>query len=374
MDNNKCSGCSAVIYDILFMECSEGRCKKLYHLKCLNITKEKFEDFTQEYKVNWVCPECVRAMPKMDNTDTPVRGNPVLNKTFTPISHVNVNRGSHNEDLSIIMDTESKVLKELQEFRSETKMHMDEQAKKYELLHNQFKKMETELWEIRKKMTVDRENDKKVKILQTELKLLREKNEQLESKLSAKITTGKDKVVAKSYASMVVPTLQKNIKEVCGATKPETIQKEQIANKVNISQNIITEVGGEEGEKLATMELSLAGDKKVQKSEGDWTVMNRKKKRYPTTGVKKGGLGDATGIEIQGTERKKYLHVWRLRKETTVEQMENYIKKIFNDNNVSLKIDRINHKTERDYASFIVGVPESIIMKNCLTLKIGPLT
>ncbi|KAL4717075.1 hypothetical protein ACJJTC_016962 [Scirpophaga incertulas] len=86
----KCSGCYAALDDLLFMECSQIKCKKRFHFKCLALTKEKFEALTQEHKDQWICPECVCMMPKSCNTNTPVRGTASTRKTSTPSSFVNI--------------------------------------------------------------------------------------------------------------------------------------------------------------------------------------------------------------------------------------------------------------------------------------------
>ncbi|KAI8442393.1 hypothetical protein MSG28_005910, partial [Choristoneura fumiferana] len=64
-------------------------------------------------------------------------------------------------------------------------------------------------------------------------------------------------------------------------------------------------------------------------------------------------------------ERKKYLHVWRLNKDTTVENMEKFISGVCKEQGEQIKIEKIKHKLERDYASFIIGVPASSYDKLC---------
>lgn len=69
--------------------------------------------------------------------------------------------------------------------------------------------------------------------------------------------------------------------------------------------------------------------------------------------------------EIRGLEKKNYLHVWRLQKETTTESLEKHVKNICG-NDVPVIVDQIKHKTERDYFSFIIGVAESKYDTLCL--------
>ncbi|CAH2106069.1 unnamed protein product [Euphydryas editha] len=69
--NSNCSGCGNPIMDLYYMECS--RCKDRFDLLCINIPKDSFDRFSQSYKDDWLCPSCVCALPKGDNTSTPVR-------------------------------------------------------------------------------------------------------------------------------------------------------------------------------------------------------------------------------------------------------------------------------------------------------------
>lgn len=102
----------------------------------------------------------------------------------------------------------------------------------------------------------------------------------------------------------------------------------------------------------------------MNKSDGNnWTeVVKKRRSRFPNTEVKRGG--SSTSVEIQGTERKKYLHVWRLKKDTTVEKLETYVTNICGEE-CPVKVEKIKPKTERDYSSFIIGVPESSYDKLC---------
>lgn len=57
-----------------------------------------------------------------------------------------------------------------------------------------------------------------------------------------------------------------------------------------------------------------------------------------------------------------YLYVWRLNTEITVEELTAYVKEVC-DSDVSVKIERINHKTERNYAFFIITESEAVYVK-----------
>lgn len=347
----KCSGCDAAIFDIMFMECSQEPCKKMYHLKCIAVTADKFASFTQDYKDNWVCPECTCAIPKRDNSNTPVRGSIILNKTFTPSSYVNTERGGRLNPNESVLDTESKILEELREFRLEMKARLDEQAREYTLLKNRFNKTETQLQELRKIMTVVQEKANKADILETKIIDLTKKNEQMEQMLSSKtkipeIIEPIQHKVHQPIVSFAQVVSQNQAKSVATKRTNLLANEEKVPN---INNN-----------KKSNSEYTAENNKNTE--GGDWTVINRKKSRYSKSEVKKGGRTNL--VEIQGTERKKYLHVWRLQRETSSEKLENYVQNICGED-VPIKVDKIKHKTERDYASFIIGVPESKYNELC---------
>lgn len=95
--NSNCSGCGNPIMDRCYMECS--RCKNSFDLLCINIPKDSFDRFSQSYKDVWLCPSCVCALPKGDNTSTPVR-NPKSSSNLNDkyiCSNVNQTRGSRSQ-------------------------------------------------------------------------------------------------------------------------------------------------------------------------------------------------------------------------------------------------------------------------------------
>ncbi|CAH2097370.1 unnamed protein product [Euphydryas editha] len=352
----KCNGCDADIYDISYMECSQVKCKKLFHLKCLALTKETFQAFSQDCKDNWICPECMRDVPKRGNADTPVRGRGVvMNKASTPSNcNITIERGqSKMNDSYIMVENERNVLDEIREFQSEMRSKMNEQIREYKQLQARFISNETELKYLRNTLKVIEEKASKVEVLENMLKVLIEKNKNLEKLILERDNGEKsDKIVKSvvenpiSYASLVKETqnLPMSVGDKnCGATK--------LAKPLTIDKEIITM-----DNTSITINKPNKEVNKVQNNKQDWTTVVRKKSRYPNTEVKRGGSG--SGCEIQGTERKKFLHVWRLKIDTTVECLEKHVKKVCGQE-TAVKIDKIKHKTERDYASFIIGVPES---------------
>ncbi|KAH9642685.1 hypothetical protein HF086_011042 [Spodoptera exigua] len=322
----KCGGCEAVVHDDTYMQCSRPECTKLYHLSCLALTREKYEALTEDYVSCWMCPECVSMIPKRNNSETPVRStqNTIMDSTsFTPSSYVNTARGSRHCQKTT--DTEDKLFEVLHEFRLEMKSRLDNQIKEYGMLKKRFVATETELREVRSLMQVLIEKANKVDELEARIEVLKQKNEQLESSLVLKNPTQGKKDQTEGSKVSFVNAVKQNLKTVvtnkvarkeCVATKPTELQIQSTTsheNNLNIN-HINTDVEEKETE------------------EGKWITINRRRNRYPNSEVKRGG---STGTnEIQGTERKKYLHVWRLQKDTIEENLEKHVKYICGNENV----------------------------------------
>ncbi|CAH2239452.1 jg24388, partial [Pararge aegeria aegeria] len=369
--STKCNGCSAVIYDILYMECAYEKCRKIYHLNCLAVSQEQFEEMTEDYKASWRCPECMRAVPKGNNADTPVRGI-TLNKTFTPSScKVNTVRGNRVVLDETRMEAEDRILEEMREFRLEMKSRLEEQKKEYTLLLDRFSMVESELRVIKQSMQVVLQKANKVDLSESKVKSLLEKNECLETALSAirssvqsQVPKELSQVHGESKRSFInAGEIRDNqntqvVAQKCGAMKPPGAYVEE-ERTLRSFANALKQTGKMQGDALNRGAAKPTGEERSQRAgdekNGSWTVVKRKKSRYPNSEVKRGGSTQST--EIKGMEKKKILHVWRLQKDTTEENLENFIRDKIKE--VPVKIEKIKHKTERDYASFIIGVPET---------------
>ncbi|KAL4720924.1 hypothetical protein ACJJTC_001461 [Scirpophaga incertulas] len=69
---SKCAGCLQVIKSRQYLCCCI--CAK-YYLLCANVSEQRFRNtLTGEHRLNWKCAACICSEPKVDNSDTPVRG------------------------------------------------------------------------------------------------------------------------------------------------------------------------------------------------------------------------------------------------------------------------------------------------------------
>ncbi|KAL4718056.1 hypothetical protein ACJJTC_010886 [Scirpophaga incertulas] len=74
MTSKTCAGCLQVIKNRLFLCCCV--CNSYYDLLCANVSEQRFRNtLTGEHRLSWKCASCVCREPKVNNSDTPVRGN-----------------------------------------------------------------------------------------------------------------------------------------------------------------------------------------------------------------------------------------------------------------------------------------------------------
>ncbi|XP_063634785.1 uncharacterized protein LOC134805403 [Cydia splendana] len=67
-----CAGCFNKVTDGRFLNCHN--CQKSYCLHCTNYTEEFLNFMGPAQRYSWKCVECKSAEPKLDNTNTPLRG------------------------------------------------------------------------------------------------------------------------------------------------------------------------------------------------------------------------------------------------------------------------------------------------------------
>ncbi|XP_060807640.1 uncharacterized protein LOC132903393 [Amyelois transitella] len=314
------------------------------------MSEEKFEELTVEYKKQWRCPECIRSVPRKDNSNTPVRGI-IMNKSFTPSTYINTERGNRvNPNESMCIETESRLVEEMREFRLEVMARMDNQSKEYTLLLNRFTNQEKELGELRKMLKASEEKSSVIiNLLEKKIQKLTLKNTQLEHKDNTKNQK------SGSQTGEEPP----NVSYVNAVKKQRVGSKYSIENKNEATKPADTE----DNINMAVSKITKENkEEKVTAVVEEWMTVKKRRSRYPTSEVRKGGR--INECEIKGSERKKFLHVWRLSEQTTKENLERYVRDICGKE-TQISVEKVVHKTKRDYASFIIGVPESKYGKLC---------
>lgn len=339
---NKSIACSLPIEDNFFMECSNEKCMKRYDLKCLNIPSGAFKAYTYAYKKKWVCPDCICIKPKCGNMETPVIADTTeLSFTATTPGHnVNIQRGSQGQFSSIMMDSDvnTALLKELRQFRSDIIARLDSQANAITELQYQFSQTKNDLNDLVKIITVI-EN----KVTQ---------NHQPQQVVSEEAATSSPSTFADAV-TINARTSTTNTHSIKTASNQHTAMKQNINKRVTAKSPVPSA-------RINVMSVPSEGELSEQVEEvtqAGWTTVRNKKSNRVSKDV---GIGKNTELKsILAAERKKYLHVWRLNPETTVEAMTDHIKSICGQD-VNAKIEKIKHKTERDYSSFRIGVSERV--------------
>lgn len=318
------------------MECTDDKCKKKYDLACLEINIDAFKAYTQTYKRKWVCPECICSKPKTGNSETPV------NIISTPMNNVNTQRGSQAK-FSPTLSMDSTLLEELREFRSEMVARMDSQANAISLLINQFSETKTELDVIINKMRVLED-----KILAQSIQ-----GGQTGDITGVSHTRDSPPPSTPSTSTFAEVVSHQSTSPSNEPKKGYTYVKTQNVNKSGATKSAVLP----DDTKHVTC-ARLDGDPtshELEDEESGWSTVRNKKVKRQSKNV---SVGTNTDLKaIQATERKKHLHVWRLHPETTLEAITDHVKSVCGSD-IFIKVDKIKHKTERDYSSFIIGVPE----------------
>lgn len=334
---NDCSACCSKITGNAFMECSNEKCRKKYDLKCLKIAFDAFKALTIAYKKKWVCPECVCLNPKGGNTETPVRSAVGPSSAFgsPPLSNVNMQRGSQARFSPIMLggDTDSELLTELRKFHSDIVTRLDGQAKTISLLQNEFSETKSELTTLVKiiKVIEEKVNSKFI-------------NQSQELGINVVAVSPGPSEVTVSQNTDLISSHKKN----ANSQKPTKPQK---VNKGGATKSVVLQVQADD----TSPPTNQSNDKEQEHS--NWTTVKNKKSSRLSKII---GVGRNTELKaIVATERRKYLHVWRLHPDTTSEALTDHVKNICGQD-VSVEIDKITHKSERGYSSFRIGVPDRI--------------
>ncbi|CAG4929817.1 unnamed protein product [Parnassius apollo] len=171
-------------------------CKYKYHLSCVNIQKS-FKELTEEYKSNWLCPCCHSKIPKIDNTNTPIRAvhrQTTLSEQEKLSQNVNTKRGGRIEKISSLesestISIRSIVREELENILDNFKINILNQFdRKLKELVDSFKRVSDSLSAIEKQQEITKQevqsNTSQIKLLESENASLRSSIAELNSRLT----------------------------------------------------------------------------------------------------------------------------------------------------------------------------------------------
>ena len=346
----KCSACSVEITNTNILKCCNNKCSKSYHIECVSMSLESYEGLSEQFMEQWICPECVCAIPKRGNTATPIRSSMSgLNDTFTSFANVNTQqRGSGLKYSPVTGEADSDILIVLNQMRNDLMARLDTQGNAIQHLQNQFSQTKSDLEHLIEIMKViEKKIDQKYSLNTKEDKNERRSREtvtQLSRTYASTVSQGINRNTDSSPRKNCIPTNNNKSGATKTVTSVQTITKTQNESLPNCT----SEIGkNQEGTGIESGNIEECGHSWVE-------VKNRKRL---SKDVRKGQSTDTT--LLQAMERKKYLHVWRLHPETKEETLSSFVKNVCGEN-VQVQIEKIRHKTVRDYSSFIVGVPERI--------------
>lgn len=363
-----CKGCKKKILDLNFMECVI--CKGWYDLDCINISQLVFESFTQEGKDIWSCPECISSRPKSGNIHTPVRTSlggwnttfvTEIDTTIEEDQHSKVNMDRRGPKTAPPSDPYSADL--LTEIRNEL-LALKVQTAEILPLRKDLQRLTESIGIMSQEMSILKQVliDKDKKILELELeKTSKNSNHPSTSSYAAKASSG-----TKGQAS----EHKQRPKESLATRKPNSSFAIPTFASVTKSSNDVSYIGSVSVAATAAPVAAPAAGRQQPRvttdtveftteveSDKDWNlVQNSRKKRSTYTEIRHGGNKEIT--LIKGMEKKKYMHVWRLKKGTTEKELSEYVESL-GIKKEEMKVEKIKTRTERDYASFMIGVLES---------------
>lgn len=382
-----CFSCKRIIERLELLKCSG--CQEKYHYGCLNITSAVFREQSDQLRRTFKCESCLNVTRRTKVADdTPIRGD-IAAENCAKAAERNIIELQEDENPSQGPERSSLIGSRLQVNTALTNtggmldmsvfinMINEAVATKINILETRLVK------EIKEAVTSSSERENinlkaKLKeaneyslLLQAEIRDLKAKMETQSAAYKGQKQTAKNKgqlsgskteAVAMSSenllvispaaavappAAAVTPPAAAVVPPAVAVTEPAPTQPKSsyaaVANKVasvtlNKEQQVTTEVGS------------------------NWIEVNRNKQVKVLNPVIKGG--NSSNLQIKAVERKKHLHLWRLLPETTTDDLTQYIQSVLGKESY-VKVDKINHKTERGYASFRVCVSESNFDQLC---------
>ncbi|KAJ2937263.1 hypothetical protein O0L34_g19365 [Tuta absoluta] len=404
----ECAGCKRKIETRHYLTCAI--CDQNYDLECANVGEKRFFNVMDaERKAKWVCPECLYSMPKTDNVNTPVgvklqplpirvedrrkeESSNVKRPIVVPVldisgcseqeRNINLTRGNYgtmHPDQSL----EHSILRETCSSGNLRKIIREEleRAIENDLCQRIAKKIvaqiDTSLEPIKKALA---EIDSRMVILENRFKTLEmeeviysepvpvpaEKHQQHQKrKPSQSLASGSG---TQSNKANSTKTTQKKVEESSLPQLPLPPRKTNEASRINFSKplpvqpseqkNIVTESGSKQQVTKTASDGKNNTEEKTEDTEWKMVANRKKGKKSERTEVKKGGNDKIESLKAVYLEKTKYLHVWSLHLDTSVDIVSQHVKSLCQKDS-SVTVDQIHPKVKRDYSSFKIGVSES---------------
>lgn len=318
-------------------------CKATYHYRCMKITPAEFKEGPVQLKRTFKCDICTNVSKRIRVTDdTPVRGAPSaigiadeINQSFE--DSVSKDGLLTSEQKSIMTGIMEKVTSVLMAKLNDIEICiMDEIKANVTVLTSENSKLRQELKEANEKCMYF---EQEIRSLKTEKQTITKDKQRQSVALPG---SGDTTESSSSSAGSVNDSERGSHESRSQATEP------------------VVSYAAVVGASAAARKTADYKDSEIEnKPVNTWTEIKRIKKQNP---IKKGG--NTSTLTLKAVERKKYLHVWRLAKDTTEDDLMQYIRNVLGDD-TEITVEKVKQKIERNYASFKIGVTKCNYEKLC---------
>lgn len=310
-------------------------CKVGYHYKCVNITTTAFRESQVQLKRAFKCQSCANVTQRIRVTDdTPVRG---VSAAAGLITDVEQNQSFEDEVQTTVQlasdELVDKVSSIIMAKLSAFELNILQEIKTtVAVLALENSKLRQELNVANKKCNA---YEQQIKSLESERLLSKENDQARNIDTSTTMSLSVPMHTSPGYHEGNTPALPhtNNVRVAVlpgpspAVTSYAAVARKEVSPKVN------------------------------SVSDNEWIEV--KNKRKP---VRRGGNNSIA--TLKAVERRKFLHVWRLEKSTTEDQLREHIKLTLGEDSEVI-VEKLKPRTDRDYASFKVGVTVSNFEKLC---------
>lgn len=330
-------------------------CKTVYHYTCLNITTATFTEQKPQLKNSYRCDSCVNVTRRLRVTDdTPVRGSrpggELIEKESTKsCQDINLEENTMPSAINMIsIQSITDILK------GEISARLNNiETKLIQEIQNSVATLVLENNNLRECLSVA---NKKCTLLEEEIKVLKKERiivKQQSTKLSHKSSHSPTSLELGKEVNSTA--LNSTTQLSCAVAEPGPAS----APPLPAATLIPTTPAAQLSATYAMVASKTAVAENNNHNNDKWIEVKSSNRNNL---VKRGGNTSVT--LLKAVERKKYLHVWRLDKNTTEDSIKEYIKHILG-NNSEFIVEKIRTRTERNYSSFKIGLPENCFEKLC---------
>lgn len=349
------------------MKCA--KCKQYFDLLCANFNEDAFSTMSTEFKMSWICIECLSKIPKQGNLNTPVRQQLGHENTsashcldvsmHTPENNITFRRpglAASTQDADV-SSTMTSMLHEIKEMQEELELRLV--AKIRILFSEQFNNFNLSISKKIFDLTTKVENlDKKIQALDKSNNMPQgnapetsEVTKPPKPSPQPKKKRGGVKpnppLSSNSSSSSLpplsvpVPAPAQVLTQTAAPTSVCQIEPVPVTDSPTLIRNVTVASAPGSGDDSERMGI-----------EGGWRVVGGRGKRSSAPGTLRGTAAPGT-TTLRASERWRYLHLYYVEEGTTVDQVRTHLNSICGNNDCTVEV----LKSRGRYASFKLGVP-----------------